>query len=201
MRRPPHARTPCSGTSARALLAASSLLLAPAPAHAQQQTGAAPSCAAAIRSVLADIAARDLDSSRGPPLNAFLTLNPHAQAQAEALDRRTAAGEPRGVLHCVPVAVEDNFDTYDMPMTAGSLALAGNQPPRDAPFVARLRRAGAIVVGKTNMDEFAIGIRGLSSAGGRVGNAYDTGQSAGGSSSGSGAAVGAGMVPLALRYI
>ena len=101
----------------------------------------------------------------------------------------TAAGEPRGPLFCMPVAVKDNFDTYDMPATVGSLALIGNQPPRDAPFVERLRQAGAIIVGKTNMDEFAMGIRGLSGAGGRVGNAYDTAQSAGGSSSGSAVAV------------
>src|SRR5690606_14564560 len=136
--------------------------------------------------------------SQGPPLNAFLTLNASAIAQAEDLDRKSARGEPRGPLHCVPVAVKDNFDTADMPTTVGSLALVGNQPPRDAELVARLRKAGAIVVGKTNMDEFAMGIRGLSGAGGRVGNAYDTRMSPGGSSSGSGVAVGAGFVPLAL---
>ena len=162
---------------------------------AQERGG---SCAASIRAVVDDIARRDLDTSEGPPLNAFLTINPNAVAQAEALDRQAAAGEARGPLFCVPVAVKDNFDTYDMPATVGSLALMGNQPPRDAPFVARLRKAGAIIVGKTNMDEFAMGIRGLSGAGGRVGNAYDTEQSAGGSSAGSGAAVGAGFVPFAL---
>jgi Asp-tRNA(Asn)/Glu-tRNA(Gln) amidotransferase A subunit family amidase len=162
------------------------------------QDGAGASCAAAIRAVLADIARRDLDTSEGPPLNAFLTLNPNALAQAQALDRKAVAGEPKGSLFCVPVAVKDNFDTYDMPATVGSLALIGNQPPRDAPFVERLRKAGAIIVGKTNMDEFAMGIRGLSGAGGRVGNAYDTAQSAGGSSGGSGAAVGAGYVPFAV---
>jgi aspartyl-tRNA(Asn)/glutamyl-tRNA(Gln) amidotransferase subunit A len=166
------------------------------PAGAQD--GAGKSCAATIRAVLTDIARRDLDTSEGPPLNAFLTLNPNAVAQAEALDREAAAGTPRGALFCAPVAVKDNFDTYDMPATSGSLALIGNQPPRDAPFVERLRKAGAIIVGKTNMDEFAMGIRGLSGAGGRVGNAYDTAQTAGGSSAGSGAAVGAGYVPFAL---
>ncbi len=165
-------------------------------AHAQ--SGAPGSCAVAIRAVLDDIARRDLDTSEGPPLNAFLTLNPNAMAQAEALDRKAAAGEPRGPLFCVPVAVKDNFDTYDMPATVGSLALLGNQPPSDAPFVDRLRKAGAVIVGKTNMDEFAMGVRGLSGAGGRVGNAYDTEQSAGGSSAGSAAAVGAGYVPLAV---
>ena len=165
------------------------LSLSAIAARAQGGAPASPSCAATIRAVLADIAARDLDTSQGPPLNAFLTLNPNAIAQAEALDRKAAAGEPKGPLFCVPVAVKDNFDTYDMPATVGSLALVGNQPPRDAPFVERLRKAGAIIVGKTNMDEFAMGIRGLSGAGGRVGNAYDTDLSAGGSSSGSAVAV------------
>ena len=162
----------------------------PGTALAQSSPPTSGTCAATIRGVLTDIARRDLDTSDGPPLNAFLTLNPNAVAQAEALDRKAAAGEPRGALFCVPVAVKDNFDTYDMPATVGSLALLGNQPPSDAPFVERLRKAGAIIVGKTNMDEFAMGIRGLSGAGGRVGNAYDAEQSAGGSSAGSGAAVG-----------
>jgi Asp-tRNA(Asn)/Glu-tRNA(Gln) amidotransferase A subunit family amidase len=179
-----------------ALAAAGLACVLGGPARAQEM--ATGPCAAAIRSVLADIARRDLDTSAGPPLNAFITLNPSALAQAEALDRKTAAGEPRGPMFCTPVAVKDNFDTYDMPTTVGSLALIGNQPERDAPFVARLRKAGAIIVGKTNMDELAMGIRGLSGAGGRVGNAYDTAQSAGGSSAGSGAAVGAGFVPFAL---
>ena len=189
-----HERQAGSRPAASALLAIASLAFAAGGAHAQTDG----SCAAAIRAVLADIAARDLDTSQGPPLNAFIALNPNAVAQAEALDRKAAAGEPKGPLFCVPVAVKDNFDTYDLPTTVGSLALIGNQPPRDAPFVARLRKAGAIIVGKTNMDEFAMGIRGLSGAGGRVGNAYDTAQSAGGSSAGSAAAVGAGLVPLAV---
>ncbi|MCC6778321.1 MAG: hypothetical protein IT537_17055 [Hyphomicrobiales bacterium] len=162
-----------------------------APAGAEE-------CVVAVRNLLTEIIRHDLDTAHGPPLNAFLTLNPNAVAQAEKLDRAVAAGAPKGPLFCVPVAVKDNFATYDMPMTAGSLALIGNQPPQDAELVARLRRAGAIIVGKTNMDEFAMGIRGLSGAGGRVGNAYDTRQSAGGSSAGSGAAVGAGLVPFPL---
>jgi amidase len=222
----------------KALAAVTGLLLASAAARAQD---AADACASSIRALIADIALRDLDTSQGPPLNAFLTLNPNAVAQAAALDRSRAAlatpdsirgggttaftrvfrramrghstsaraghspeegssarAAPRWPLFCVPVAVKDNFDTYDMPTTVGSLALIGNQPPRDAAFVARLRQAGAIIVGKTNMDEFAMGVRGLSGAGGRVGNAYDTAKSAGGSSAGSGAAVGAGFVPFAL---
>lgn len=174
------------------------LFLVAAGGRASAQDQAPRSCAGTIRAVLTDIAARDLDTSTGPPLNAFLTLNPSALAQAEALDRAVAAGAPKGPLFCTPVGVKDNFDTYDTPTTVGSLALVGNQPPADAPFVARLRAAGAIIVGKTNMDEFAMGISGISGAGGRVGNAYDPRQSAGGSSSGSGVAVAAGFVPIAL---
>jgi amidase len=155
-------------------------------------------CVSTIRAVLAEIAARDLSTAKGPPLNAFLTLNEKAVADAQARDAAVAAGQKRGPLHCVPVAVKDNFDTADMPVTVGSLALKDYRPGRDADLVARLRRAGAIVIGKTNMDEFAMGVRGLSGAGGRVGNAYDTRMSAGGSSSGSAAAVAAGFVPLAL---
>lgn len=158
----------------------------------------APSCSGRMAAVMAEIASRDLDTSRGPPLNAFLTLNPYAAGEAAALDAAVGAGTQQGPLHCLPIAVKDNFATLDMPMTAGSLALIGNQPPRDAAIVARLRAAGAIIVGKTNMDEFAFGIRGLSGAGGRVGNAYDPTRSSGGSSAGSGVAVGAGFVPLAV---
>lgn len=166
-------RTAVRTTMRSAILVAATVLAAPASA----QPGDTQSCAATIRALIADIAARDLDTSRGPPHNAFLALNTSAVAQAEQLDR--AAG-PKRPLHCVPVAVKDNFDTHDMPMTAGSLALAGNRPPGDAALVKRLREAGAIIIGKTNMDEFAFGIAGISGAGGRVGNAYDPRQSAGG---------------------
>ncbi|MCP9793262.1 amidase [Vulcanococcus limneticus Candia 3F8] len=160
---------------------------------------AAPaSCQAQILQVLATITARNLSTLQGPPLNAFLSLNPSAVDQAAALDRARAVGTPAGPLHCLPLAVKDNIDTVDLPSTVGSLALLGNQPSADAPMVVRLRAAGAIVVGKTNMDAFAFGIRGLSGSGGRVGNAYDQALSSGGSSAGSGVAVGAGFVPLAL---
>src|SRR4051794_10245403 len=99
----------------QAALVAAVLFAPTLPAQAQDRASEPPSCVSAIRAVLADIAARDLDTSAGPPLNAFLTLNPNAVAQAEALDRKTAGGEPKGALFCVPVAVKDNFDTYDMP--------------------------------------------------------------------------------------
>ena len=168
-----------------------------APSFAQQ-AGTPQSCAAQVGAVLDDIRARDLDTTDGPPLNAFVALNESALAQAAELDRKVEQGGAKGPLHCLPVAVKDNFDTADMPVTVGSRALIGNRPPSDAPLVARMRQAGAIIVGKTNMDEFAMGIRGLSGATGRTGNAYDTRFNSGGSSAGSGAAVGAGFVPLAL---
>ncbi len=158
----------------------------------------ADGCRDRIAAVLKAIAARDLATAGGPPLNAFIALNPSALAQAEALDAALAAGAAPGPLYCVPVAVKDNFATVDLPTTAGSLALIGNATGRDADLVAALRAAGAVVVGKTNMDELAMGVRGLSGSGGRVGNAWDTRLSSGGSSAGSGAAVGAGLVPLAV---
>ncbi|MEB3263100.1 MAG: amidase [Synechococcus sp.] len=187
--------------SRAAVLAAPLALLPPAlPAAAGPAVASPtePSCRERIAAVLTSILERNLDTSAGPPLNAFQTLNPSALAQAEALDRAVAAGQPRGTLHCLPVTVKDNVASFDLPMAVGSLALLGNQPSRDAPLLARLREAGAIVVGKTAMDEFAFGIRGLSGAAGRVGNAVDPWNSAGGSSAGSGAAVGAGLVPLAV---
>ncbi len=158
---------------------------------------AAGTCRDRIQDVLQGIAARDLAAAERPPLNAFLALNSSAIADAEALDL-TAASGLTGPLHCLPVAVKDNMETVDLPTTVGSLSLIGNVAGRDADFVAALRAAGAVVIGKTNMDEFAMGVAGLSGSGGRVGNAYDTRLSSGGSSAGSGAAVGAGMVPLAV---
>ena len=180
------------------LVAALAVVVVVAGAKLAGAQSSSSSCVEIIRGVLADISARDLDTSNGPPLNSFLTMNAAALTQAEELDKRIEKGEPRGRLHCVPVAVKDNFDTADMAVSVGSLALADNRPPRDADLVARIRAAGGIIVGKTNMDEFAMGIRGLSGAGGRVGNAYDTRMSPGGSSSGSGVAVASGFVPLAL---
>ena len=183
----------------RDLCAALLFVLPVAAASAGDQTQqASPTCAATIRAVLADIVRHDLDTSDGPPRNAFLTLNSAAIAEAQRLDREAANGHAKGPLFCLPVAVKDSFATADMPTTFGSLAFVGNWPPKDATLVARLRRAGAIVVGKTNQDELALGVRGISGAGGRVGNAYDPWQSAGGSSSGSGVAVGFGFVPLAV---
>ncbi|MFM7676288.1 MAG: amidase [Synechococcus sp.] len=193
-------RSRVAGLAAPLGLLAPALPAAANPALTSAAEAGAPesSCRERIAGVITTILERNLDTSAGPPLNAFQTLNASALARAEALDRAVAAGRPCGALHCLPLAVKDNVASFDLPMAVGSLALLGNQPSRDAPLLARLREAGAIVVGKTAMDEFAFGIRGLSGAAGRVGNAVDPWNSAGGSSAGSGAAVGAGLVPLAV---
>ncbi len=155
-------------------------------------------CRDRIAEVLEDIAARDLSTAAGPPLNAFVAISESALADAEAIDLIAASSAAAGPLACVPIAVKDNFATVGIPTTVGSLSLIGNAIGWDADIVAELKAAGAVVVGKTNMDEFAIGVAGLSGSGGRVGNAYDTRLSSGGSSAGSGAAVGSRLVPLAV---
>ncbi|HUR20072.1 MAG TPA: amidase family protein [Vicinamibacterales bacterium] len=129
----------------------------------------------------------------GPAINAFISLNPNALDAAAALDRERAAGRVRGPLHGIPIVVKDNYDTSDMPTTGGLVALATMRPPFDANQVARLRRAGAIIIGKTNLHELAAGIVTVSSLGGRTRNPYDPSRNPGGSSGGTGAAVAAGF--------
>ncbi len=136
--------------------------------------------------------------------NAICTLHPVALDQARKRDREAADGHRRSPLHGVPVLVKDNVDTFDLPTTAGSLALAEAPPPsRDALLVQRMRDAGMVVLGKTNLSEWA-NIRdesstsGWSAYGGLTRNPYGLNRSAGGSSSGSGAAVAAGLAPLAI---
>src|SRR4051812_21249599 len=127
----------------------------------------------------------------GPSLNAMIALNPKALEQADALDAERRAGRVRGPLHGIPIVVKDNYATADMPTTAGSLALAGFETGRDAFMVKKLRDAGAVVNGKTNLHELAYGITSISSAGGQTRNPYDPTRNPGGSSGGTGAAVAA----------
>jgi Asp-tRNA(Asn)/Glu-tRNA(Gln) amidotransferase A subunit family amidase len=141
-----------------------------------------------VAAYLARIAAYD---QSGPRLNAIITLNSTAIAEAEALDRERAATGPRGPLHGIPVLVKDNYDTADMPTSGGTLALATLQPDADAFQVARLRAAGAIILGKTAMHELAAGVITVSSLSGASRNPYDPARSPGGSSGGTGAAVAA----------
>jgi aspartyl-tRNA(Asn)/glutamyl-tRNA(Gln) amidotransferase subunit A len=119
-----------------------------------------------------------------------------ALAAAEAVDHRRAAGEPLGPLAGVPLALKDVFTTADMPTTCASRILAGWQPPYDATVTARLRAAGIVILGKTNMDEFAMGSSTENSAFGPSRNPWDLSRVPGGSSGGSAAAVAAYQAPL-----
>lgn len=140
----------------------------------------------------------------GPKLNAVLTVNPTALDDARRLDAERKAGRVRGPLHGVTILLKDNIETAgSMATTAGSLALAANVTGRDAPIVKRLTDAGAIVLGKTNLSEWANfrstrSISGWSGVGGLVRNPYSLDRTACGSSSGSGAAVAAGLAAFAI---
>lgn len=132
-------------------------------------------------------------NKQGPKLDAVLSLNPNALASADKLDAAFAQKGPVGPLHCVPVVLKDNYNTADLPTTGGSLSLEGARPARDAFVVARLRAAGAIILAKTNMHEFALAGTTVSSLGGQTLNPYDLTRTPGGSSGGTGAAVAANL--------
>jgi amidase len=134
----------------------------------------------------------------GPRLNALISVSPDAMAQALALDRRYATEGLTGPLHCIPVVLKDNVETRDMPTTAGSLLLL-DIPPADADITARLRSAGAIILGKGNMDEWAHGgAGGYSSAGGQTRNPYKLTALPGSSSGGPAVAVSANLAVLGI---
>ena len=140
----------------------------------------------------------------GPRLSAVLELNPDALAIAAQLDAERKAGRVRGPLHGIPILIKDNLDTADrMQTTAGSLALIGQRPPRDAFVVARLREAGAVILGKTNPTEWANfrgnnSSSGWSARGGQTRNPYALDRNPSGSSSGSGVAVSANLCVVAI---
>ena len=143
-------------------------------------------CPQLVWTYLDRIAAYD---KQGPKFSAVLTLNGNALAAADHLDASFAHRGKPGPLHCVPVVLKDNYNTADLPTTGGSLSLEGAQPKKDAFVVARLRAAGAIILAKTNMHEFALSGTTVSSLGGQTLNPYDLTRTPGGSSGGTAAAV------------
>src|SRR3954470_20788749 len=145
----------------------------------------------------------DIDK-RGPSVNAIIEMNPDALSIAQELDRERKAKGPRGPLHGIPVLIKDNINTADRMMTtAGSLALVGSKPAKDAFVAQKLRVAGAVILGKTNLSEWA-NIRsshstsGWSGRGGLTKNPYALNRNACGSSSGSGVAVSANFCAAAI---
>ncbi len=154
----------------------------------------------ATRAALARISASD---RRGPELRAVIAVAPDAEDQARRLDRVAGGHAGGSPLRGAPILIKDNIDVAGLPTTAGSLALADNIPPADAPLVARLRAAGLVILGKTNLSEWANfrsnhSISGWSAVGGQARNPHDPRRDPCGSSSGSAAAVAAGYVRIAV---
>ena len=146
----------------------------------------------------------DAIDKRGPTLSSVIEVNPDALAIADALDRERKDKGPRGPLHGIPILIKDNIDTADRMMTtAGSLALVGPAPDQDAFIVERLRAAGVVILGKTNLSEWANfrsmrSTSGWSARGGLTRNPYSLDRNACGSSSGSGAAIAANLATIAV---
>lgn len=137
-------------------------------------------------------------NSKGPGLNAVRAINPNWRRDAEKVDQERAQQHDLGPMMGIPVLVKDNIDVKGMPTTAGSVALANSYPSDDAPVIKELKAAGAVILGKTNLAEFAYYMtsgapNGYSSVGGQVLNPYDAAINTGGSSSGSGSAMAVGM--------
>lgn len=133
----------------------------------------------------------------GPKLNAIITLNPKALDEARALDAERKAKGPRGPLHGIPVLLKDNFETTDLPTTAGFYALRDSYPAHDAEQTRRLRAAGCVILAKTNMSEFASGAS-MSNLAGQILNPHALDRDPSGSSSGNGAGIAAGFAMFAL---
>lgn len=143
------------------------------------------SCRSIVESFIARIEAYN------PTINAIITLNPNALSIADEKDDALAARNSTGALFCIPVLLKDNYDTSGMNTTGGCLDLAKSQSAVDAPVVATLKNAGAIILGKTNLHELALEGLTVSSLGGQTVNPYDHTRTPGGSSGGTGAAIAA----------
>jgi len=153
---------------------------------------------------------------KGPQINSVILINPNAVAEAKALDAERKKSGPRSPLHGIPVVLKDNFDTFDMPTTAGSQLLAGSIPPDDAYVVKKLREAGAVIIAKVNLSEFAGSggsvsgatdpailkagrvPNGFSSMGLQTRNPHDLERGPSGSSGGTGAAIAASFAQFGL---
>jgi len=155
--------------------------------HAAMERGEL-TCRQLVEMYLERITAYD---QQGPALNAVILVNSQALAIAEELDRQFARSGFVGPLHGIPVLLKDNVDTGDMPTTAGSLCLKDNLPPDDAFITKKLKEAGAIILAKTNLHEFAIWGETASSLQGQTLNPYDLTRTPGGSSGGTGAGIAA----------
>ena len=175
----------CLGASPLGAQQADLLELTIPEARAAMETGRL-TCRQLVQGYLDRIAAYD---NAGPGLNAIQTVNPRALLEADSLDAVRRARGPMGALHCVPVLLKDQVETRDMPTTYGSALFKDFVPRRDATVVQRLEAAGAIILAKTTMGEFAS--RYLSSAAGIIRNAYDPTRNPSGSSGGTGSGVAA----------
>lgn len=190
---------------------AATAAFAPGPRRAASPAAAFPSAEATVADLQAKMQSGALTSRQlvqaylarieevDPQLRSVLEVNPDALAQADALDAERRAKGPRGPMHGIPVLIKDNIATGDkMQTTAGSLALVGVKPPRDAFIVERLRAAGAVILGKTNLSEWANmrsthSSSGWSGRGGQARNPYALDRSPCGSSSGTGSAIAANL--------
>ncbi len=148
-----------------------------------------------VNQYLARIEAYD---QNGPKLNSLIRINSRAIEQARELDQERQRTGPRGLLHGIPVIVKDNYNTTDMPTTGGSVALAGFVPSANATQVDKLIAAGAIVLAKSNLHEYAYGITSVSSIVGQTRNPYDIRRVPGGSSGGTGAAIAASLAAVGM---
>jgi amidase len=147
-----------------------------------------------VQGYLDRIAAYD---KRGPTINSIITLNDHALEDADRLDAAYKASGPIGPLHGIPVLVKDEIDTAGMPTTLGTQVFKDYRPPRDSFAIEKLRKAGAIILGKTTLSEYAAGDT-YGSMFGVTRNPYDLERTVGGSSGGSGAALAANFSTVAI---
>lgn len=186
-----------AGLAAAAVLAASPVLAAD-DITAISATEAAEAIAAQ-KLTSTDLVNALIEKTGDDPGNVYITFDSEgALAAAAAADARVTAGETLGPLHGVPIVVKDNIASAGLPTTGGTPALKTWVPAADAPVLAKLRDAGAILLGKTNLHELAFGITSNNAEFGAVANAHDPNRFAGGSSGGTGAAIGARLAPAGL---